>query len=253
MSAPVSARVSAPPEPATVDLPHGAPGAAVHPGDERTLAWAGPFAVFIAWLAVDKYVPLANPAKEVVRDLVILASIAGFSRGVLARHARRAPHWVASVALGIAVCALWVAPDLLVPGWRNSVLFQNAVLGRLTTSIPPAELTPLMLVLRTARAALLVPVLEELFWRGWMPRWLQDTRFARVPLGSYTPFAFWATAALFAAEHGPYWEVGLLGGIIYNWWMRRTRSLGDLILVHATTNLALSLFVIATGRWTFWM
>ena len=55
-----------------------------------------------------------------------------------------------------------------------------------------------------------------------------------------------------AAEHGPYWEVGLACGMIYNWWMWRTRSLGDLILVHGTTNLALSLFVIATGRWTFW-
>ena len=58
---------------------------------------------------------------------------------------------------------------------------------------------------------------------------------------------------LFAAEHGPYWEVGLLCGVIYGWWMWRTRSLGDLILVHATTNLALSLFVIGTQRWTYWM
>jgi CAAX prenyl protease-like protein len=190
--------------------------------------------------------------KEVVRDLVILASILGFSRRVLAEHLRVA-HWLPSLALGVAVCALWVAPDLLIPGWRDSVVFQNGVTGRLTTSIAPAELTPLMLVLRTMRAALLVPVLEELFWRGWLPRWLQDSRFHRVPLGAYTTFAFVGTAVLFAAEHGPYWEVGLLCGVIYNWWMWRTRSLGDLILVHATTNLALSLFVIATGRWTFWM
>lgn len=215
-----------------------------------TLAWVGPFAVFMAWLAVDKYLPLENPAKEVVRDLVILASIVGFSRRVLPT---RAPHWLASVALGVAVCALWVAPDALVPGWRAHWLFQNDVTGRLTTSIPEGELTPLMLALRTMRAALLVPVLEELFWRGWLPRWLQDTRFERVPLGRYTPLAFWGTAILFAAEHGPFWEVGLLCGIIYNWWMWRTRSLGDLILVHAVTNLALSLYVITTGRWSFWM
>jgi CAAX prenyl protease-like protein len=122
-----------------------------------------------------------------------------------------------------------------------------------TTSIPPASLTPLMLVLRTTRAALLVPVLEELFWRGWLPRWIQNSRFDQIPLGQYTPLAFWATALLFAAEHGPFWEVGLLTGIIYNWWMRRTRSLGDLMLVHAVTNLSLSLFVIATRNWQFWM
>jgi len=215
-----------------------------------TLAWIGPFVVFMLWLAVDKYLPLANPAKELLRDTVIIAAIVGFSRRVLPT---RAPQWRASIALGIAVCALWIAPDTLIPGWRSHWLFQNSVTGRVTTSIPPASLTPLMLVLRTARAALLVPILEELFWRGWLPRWIQSSRFDRVPIGQYTPLAFWATAALFAAEHGPFWEVGLLTGVIYNWWMRRTRSLGDLVLVHAVTNLTLSLFVIVTGRWAFWM
>ena len=110
-----------------------------------------------------------------------------------------------------------------------------------------------MLVLRTARASLLVPVIEELFWRGWLPRWIQDSHIERIPLGQYTPLAFWATALLFAAEHGPYWEVGLVCGVIYNWWMQRTRSLGDLVLVHTVTNLALSVYVVALGKWEFWM
>lgn len=215
-----------------------------------TLAWVGPFAVFMLWLAVDKVVPLANPAKELLRDAVLLAAILGFSRRVLPRSA---PHWFASVLLGIGVCGLWIAPDTLIPGWRTHWLFQNSITGRVTTSIAPASLTPLMLMLRTVRAALLVPILEELFWRGWLPRWIQDSRIDRVPLGQYTPLAFWATAVLFAAEHGPFWEVGLLTGIIYNWWMRRTRSLGDLVLVHAVTNLSLSVFVIATRNWAFWM
>lgn len=215
-----------------------------------SIAWVGPFAVFMLWLAVDKWVPLANPAKEIVRDLVLVAAILGFSRHVLPR---RALHWGASIALGLAVFALWVAPDTLIPGWRGHWLFQNDITGRLKTSIAPAELTPLMLVLRTMRAALIVPIIEELFWRGWLPRWIQDTRFERIPLGRYSTFAFWATAALFAVEHGPFWEVGLLTGVIYNAWMRRTGSLGDLMLTHAVTNLALSIYVIWSGRWTFWM
>lgn len=206
--------------------------------------------VFLVWLALDARLPLANPAKEVVRDLVLLAAIVGFSWRILPC---RVGHWGASVALGLAVFALWVAPDALVPGWRDHWLFQNGITGRVSTSIAPAELTPLMLLLRTMRASLLVPVIEELFWRGWLPRWLQDTRFERVPLGRYSSFAFWATAVLFALEHGPFWEVGFLCGIIYNWWMGRTRSLGDLMLVHAVTNLALSLYVIGSGRWAFWM
>jgi hypothetical protein len=215
-----------------------------------TMAWVGPFAVFMLWLLVDKYIPLANPAKEIVRDLVILASIVGFSRRIIPRSA---PHWMASVVLGVAVCAMWIAPDTLFPGWRNFWLFQNSITGHLKTSIPPQELTPLMIILRTSRAALLVPILEELFWRGWLVRYLQDNEFTKVPLGQFTPLAFWATAVLFAAEHGPFWEVGLLCGIIYNWWMRRTKSLGDLIIVHGVTNLALSLYVIGTQRLMYWM
>ena len=216
----------------------------------RTIEWVGPFVVFALWLLADKYIPIANPWREIVRDLVLAAAIVGFSRRVLPSSA---PNWPGSIVLGAAVCAIWIAPDALIPGWRAHAVFQNAITGRITTSIEPRELTPLILVLRTTRAALLVPVLEELFWRGWLPRWLQSARFERIPLGQYTPLAFWATAVLFAAEHGPFWEVDLICGILYNWWMRRTRSLGDLMLTHAVTNLALSLYVIATGRWGFWM
>ncbi len=215
-----------------------------------SLAWIGPFVVFMFWLAIDKYLPIANPGKELLRDGVLIISVAAFSRRVLPTSA---PYWLASIALGIAVCVLWIAPDALWPSWRDHWIFQNSVTGHVASSIPPDELTPLMLVLRTTRAALLVPVIEELFWRGWLPRWLQNPRFANVPLGQYTRFTFWATALLFASEHGPYWEVGLACGIIYNWWMSRTRSLGDLVLVHATTNVALSMYIIGTGRWAFWM
>jgi len=217
---------------------------------ESTLAWIGPFVVFLAWLALDKYLPIANPAKELLRDGVLIAAIFRFARRLVPTTA---PYWMSSIGLGLAVFVVWIAPDALIPGWRSQWLFQNSVTGHITTSIPPAELTPLMLALRLGRAALLVPIIEELFWRGWLPRWLQNSQFARIPLGQYTSFAFWTTAVLFAAEHGPFWEVGLVCGIIYNWWMRRTRSLGDLMLVHGVTNLALSVYVIATGRWTFWM
>lgn len=215
-----------------------------------TVAWVGPFAVFLLWLAIDKFLPLANPAKELLRDAVITAALFGFSRHLLPLSA---PYWPGSIAIGLAVFALWIAPDVLLPGWRDHAVFQNAVTGRITFSIRGADLTPLMLVLRTMRATLLVPILEELFWRGWLPRWLQDLDFTKVPLGRYTPLAFWLTAVLFAMEHGPFWEVGLACGIIYNLWMRKTRSLGDLMLTHATTNLALSLYVIGSHRWMYWM
>ena len=221
------------------------------PRESRTIAWVGPFAVFMLWLAIDKYLPLENPLKEIVRDVVLLVGILGFSRRIL--PTLKAPNWMLSIVIGVGVCALWIAPDVLMPGWRDSSIFQNSITGKIKLSIPPDELTPLMLALRTARAVLLVPVLEELFWRGWLPRWIQGSPFHKIPLGQYTPMAFWATALLFAAEHGPFWEVGLVCGIIYNLWMRHTRSLGDLVLTHAVTNLVLSLYVILRADWRFWL
>jgi len=143
---------------------------------------------------------------------------------------------------------------MLVPGWRSHWLFQNSITGTVQTSIAPTELAdPLVLMLRVARAALLVPIIEELFWRGWLPRWIVNNDWQKVQLGTYTTLAFIATAVLFASEHGPYWEVGLLCGLIYNWWMWRTRSLGDLVLVHGVTNAALSAFVLMTGKYEYWM
>ena len=71
----------------------------------------------------------------------------------------------------------------------------------------------------------MIPILEELFWRGWLMRWLIDKEFLKVPLGMYVSSSFWLVALLFASEHGPYWEVGLIAGAIYNWWIVRTRNL----------------------------
>jgi CAAX prenyl protease-like protein len=173
-----------------------------------------------------------------------------FSREV---HDFRVSSWLGSVALGVAVFVVWIGPDVLWPGYRNHWLFQNSITGELTSSIPEGVRgNALVLIFRAIRAVILVPIIEELFWRAWVMRWIINTDFRKVPLGAYTAASFWITALLFASEHGPYWEVGLLAGIAYNWWMIRTRSLGDCILAHAVTNGLLSAYVVATGKWEYW-
>jgi CAAX prenyl protease-like protein len=216
------------------------------------LPWVAPFAVFMGWLAVGPSLGIPQPWESVVRVGVLALVLLTVSRDLV--FGLRVRHVGPSVLLGLGVFLLWIAPDQLVPGWRSHWLLQNRLTGTVATSIPPAELAdPLVATLRVVRAALLVPILEELFWRGWLPRWIANTNWTQVPLGTFTPFAFLATAVLFAVEHGPYWEVGLLCGVIYNAWMRKTRSLGDLVLTHAMTNAALSAFVLATGQYGYWM
>lgn len=213
-----------------------------------SLPYVLPFAVFIALLALRPHLPLG--AAEYPVWFVVISAALFYSRRVISFRLERP---AASVALGLALFVLWVAPDMIWPAYRSHWLFQNSLTGTLESSMP-AEMRGIwwVLVLRSLRAALLVPVLEELFWRAWLMRWLINPQFERVPLGAYSASSFWITAVLFASEHGPLWDVGLLAGAAFNGWMIRTRSLGDCILAHGVTNACLSGFVIATGNWQYW-
>ena len=217
-----------------------------------SLRWIAPFAVFMILLAVGPSLPIPQPWESILRVGVLVAVLLTISKDVVL--SLRVRHAMPSVLLGLAVCALWVAPDQLFSGWREHWLFQNSITGTVKTTIAPSELAdPLVVILRVVRAALLVPILEELFWRGWLPRWIVNNDWQKVPLGTFNVLAFVATAVLFASEHGPFWEVGLLCGLIYNWWMWKTKSLGDIVLVHAVTNAALSGFVMVTKQYAYWM
>lgn len=217
-----------------------------------SLPWIAPFAVFMILLAIGPSLPIPQPWESILRVGVLVAVMLTISRDVVL--SLRVRHMLPSVLLGLAVCAMWVAPDQIFPGWREHWLFQNSITGTVKTTIAPSELAdPLVVILRVVRAALLVPILEELFWRGWLPRWIVNNDWQKVPLGTFNGMAFVATAVLFASEHGPFWEVGLLCGFIYNWWMWKTKSLGDLVLVHAVTNAALSGFVMVTKQYAYWM
>ena len=166
----------------------------------------------------------------------------------------RVRHLFGTLAVGTVVFFLWILPDQLIAGWRDSVIFQNGLTGRVESSMTVEMRHDSIVVgLRFVRAAVIVPIVEELFWRGWLPRWLDRMDdFRAVPLGRYTTFSFLGTAVLFALEHGAFWDVGLVAGLIYNWWMVRTKSLGDLILCHAVTNALLSGWVVLGGQWQYW-
>lgn len=220
-------------------------------GRHPAMPYAAPFAVFILFLAVEKYLPFGPDVAYPLRVMVVSAVLFTVSRSLL-RFRLTAP-WT-SLLLGIGVFVIWVAPDFLWPQYRDHWLFSNSLLGKPVSQVPEDLRTNLVfLVFRSAGCFLLVPVIEELFWRGFLARWLIRPDFQALPLGAYTAFAFWAGSILFALEHGPFWEVGLAAGLLYNAWMIRTKSLGDCILAHAVTNLCLTGYVLAAGQWRYWV
>ena len=218
--------------------------------ENASFRYIAPYALFLVFLIAAPYVPIPASADAPLR-VVILGAVCYVC---WPRQLSLSPrYWPASVGIGIAVFLLWIAPDVLIPGYRQSSFLSNSIVGQAQSSIPPAQLhSAWFLIWRTVRAVVIVPVLEELFLRAWLMRWLINTEFVRVPLGAYTPFAFWLTAILFASEHGPYWDVGLVAGVLYNWWRIRSKSVADCIVAHAMTNAALSGYVLATGQWQYW-
>jgi len=217
---------------------------------ESMPAYVAPFCVYVGSMVLERVFRMDGAWPYALRCGFTIAALAVFSRRTISFTLRKP---FLSAAVGLAVFLVWVAPDQL---WhiRHHWLFENGLTGAAESSVPIAlRRNAAFLALRVAGSALLVPIVEELFWRGWLMRWLIAARFETVPLGTYSRLAFWLTAAVFASEHGPYWEVGLVAGIAYNWWIVRTRSLGDCILAHAVTNLALGLFVIGSGQWQYWL
>ena len=202
-------------------------------------------------LALAPVWPFSGVADQLARIAIVGAVLLAVSRPVIDLRVQR---WAATLCMGGLIFVVWIAPDLVFPGYRRLWPFDNAIVGSAHSSLSAAgQNSPGVLALRTLRAAVLVPVLEELFWRGWLMRWLIARDFRAVALGAYTRTSFWVVAALFASEHGPYWDVGLAAGVLFNYWMIRTKSLGDLILCHAAANLLLSVYVIAARKWEYWM
>ena len=209
-----------------------------------------PFGVFMALLMLNRWLPVRIP--EWVRFFICMAAILGVSRQAL-RGGPSKP--LLSLLLGVAVFVLWVGPDYLFPNWHHFFLFDNGLVGHPAGNTPPAsKYDPVFLLFRVLISVVAVPILEELFWRGWLMRWLVDSNdFEKVALGTFTPLAFWAVAALFASEHGSFWDVGFVTGLIFNWWMVRTRNLWDCILTHAVTNGVLAAYVVLAGQWQYWL
>ncbi|MCL5744856.1 MAG: hypothetical protein M1541_13180, partial [Acidobacteria bacterium] len=136
-----------------------------------SVPFVAPFAVLIILLAAGASYP--------VRTIAAALALAAFSRSVI--RLRPSRTW-ASIFLGVAVFAVWIGPDLLWPGYRESWLFRNRLTGggASISSVGGRDLW--LLVFRTGGSALLVPIVEELFWRAWLMRRLISKDFNKIAL-----------------------------------------------------------------------
>lgn len=174
--------------------------------------------------------------------------------------------WIFAIAAGVVGIAIWLAPTAChaATGWGGDAHwlrwlgFQERLDGFDPTlfdrrSNPVASI--LTLGFRFLRLVIVVPLVEEIFWRGFLMRWLIDSKepWHKVPVGTFSWKSFLITTVLFALIHQPVdYGPALIYGALAGWVTIRTRSLGAAVLMHVIANLILGIFVMKTGFWGLW-
>lgn len=151
--------------------------------------------------------------------------------------------WFVALALGAAVWALWIwldfPPFAFPPGKGYAPLDDSG------------SLIIAMVIVRIFGAAVVVPVMEELFWRSFIMRWLDNPGFLAVAARSVTLRSLLFSSIAFGFEHGQ-WAAGIVAGLVYGWLYRASGRLWLPIVSHGLTNLLLGVWVVNTGQWQFW-
>jgi CAAX prenyl protease-like protein len=161
-------------------------------------------------------------------------------------------HVFFTVFIGVLAFVLWVSPlAYVVESFRPKSArvpgFDPAFFG---AGAGPYYLN---LCCRFVRLVIIVPLVEEIFWRGFLLRWLIDADFLKVPFGTFQWKSFIVVTVLFMLEHTPPdWPAALITGALFNLVAIRTRSLSSCVLVHAVTNLLLGIYILRTGQTGFW-
>ena len=104
---------------------------------------------------------------------------------------------------------------------------------------------------RILGSSIVVPPLEEVFYRSFLYRWIVRPDFESVPLGQFAWKPFLLTAAVFGLAHHE-WLAGFLCAGAYQGLVCWKKRLGDAMTAHAITNFLLGGWVVSRGAWNFW-
>ena len=211
-----------------------------------------PFAIYIAFLPIGQALASLMPNAD-LRWLYALqvaltgAAVVVFWRRYGELHVRaalRSNDVFTAVVAGLLVFGLWINLD------HPMLRFGDSGSG-FDPRYADGSLDLALVIVRATGAAVVVPLMEELFWRSFLARWIDRPGFLEHSPQRISIKAIAMSSALFAVEH-TLWFAGLLAGIIYAAIYRRSGNLWVPVLSHAVTNGALAWWVLHTGNWRFW-
>ncbi|MEO5802091.1 MAG: CAAX prenyl protease-related protein [Verrucomicrobiota bacterium] len=152
-----------------------------------------------------------------------------------------------AVVVGIAIFTLWVGLDNFYPHlgeaeepWNPHQQFGTG-----------SSLAILFIAVRLIGSTVVVPLLEEVFYRSFVYRSIMRADFQVVPMGQFHWGAFLITSTVFGLTHRE-WLAGILCGLAYQGLVCWKKRLGDAMAAHAITNFLLGFWIIWKGAWQFW-
>lgn len=162
---------------------------------------------------------------------------------------RWAVSWEA-VLVGVLVFVMWVGLDPFYP--KFSFLFAVGNPWNPLKQYPGSLAWGWFFVaVRTVGSAVVVPPLEETFYRSFLYRYFVRLDFTKMPLNQLHWLSLLVTSLLFGVAHYQ-WLAGFLCGLSYQWLVLRKNRLGDAMTAHAITNFLLGLWIAWQGAWQFW-
>ena len=216
-------------------------------------ARAAPFVIFVVLtFAQESFGPAGRYWVYLAKTLLGAAMLVAVWPAV--EEMRWEWSWEA-VVVGVGLFVVWAGLDdfLILLGWKGSYPKVNigAPWNPQAHFGQGAAWVWFFTLVRLAGSTLVVPPLEESFFRSFVYRYISKTDFLSVPLGALAARPFLITSALFAAEHRE-WLAGLICGFAFQGVVCRKQRLGDAMTAHAITNLLLGLWVVWRGEWHFW-
>lgn len=233
---------------------------AVNPSGDRS-AWISHVVPFVAWIFLMGI--LGDPAgwKYALRSGVCLVLFLVLKPWKWNYPPFRWRNFLPASLVGVAVCLFWIAPET--DFFSRFEIFHRLYL-RLGTQMPWDLAAPLervryapetdgwpFAVTRLLGSALVIAVIEEFFWRSWLTRWVEKENFLEADPGTVSTKSIWIASLLFATIHHR-WIAGLLCGLLYGWFYKKTRDIWAVSYAHALTNGLLGLYVLWSGKFEFW-
>jgi CAAX prenyl protease-like protein len=227
------------------------------------LPYVLPLVLSLLVTGVADYVPDWRIALYIIKVLGLALTLACFWRAYAEIQPALGFGVLIAVLIGLAVIAVWLSIDpyypqstaefrsLLKDGWQAFPHAAKAA-GQFDPGAGGDAFPPLLTIgSRVLGAVILVPIAEELFFRGWLIRFLVKDEFKSVPMGTFTWPSFLVTTLVFGLSHHE-WLAGIVCALAFNMLLYWRRSLFACIVAHAAANLGLAVWVLSRGAWQFW-